>query len=73
MDDLANNMIRQKLLISILLKEFKNYLDLLRTKDFLSMESLIQDNTNPSTIKNNSMIQKPKSNEFAIQKSKFQI
>ena len=32
MDDLANNMIRQKLLISILLKEFKNYLYLLRTK-----------------------------------------
>ena len=72
MDDLANNMIRQKLLISILLKEFKNYLNLLRTKDFLSMESLIQDNTNPSTIKNNSMIQKSKSNQFGIQKYKFQ-
>ena len=57
MDDLANNMNRQKLLISILLKEFKNYMDLLmKTKDFQNMES---------------MIQKSKSNEFGIQKSKF--
>ena len=71
MDDLANNMIRQKLLISILLKEFKNYLNLLRTKDLSFMESVIEEN-NPSTIKNNSMIQKSKSNQFGIQKYKFQ-
>ena len=68
MDDLANNMNRQKLLISILLKEFKNYMDLLKTKDFQNMESMIQDN---SGIKK-SMLQKSKSNEFGIQKSTIQ-